>query len=252
MPMQISISNAIKGQINGGPSFSNLYSFSFDGIDENFSSPSNYTVLNGATNASISFWVKPTESNNIVVWKMGYASNNKRIACVWRSGNEALEISLDSSSYFWRTVNGSVPIDQWSHICWTYDGSQSRYLRPNLYVNGVLSTGSNAGVIITSLANDGILEIGGITGNFGGQYIDEFAVWNNTTLSQTQAEALYNLGEPNNLNNNGLPAPTTWFRMGDEATFNVDTWTMTDVNGGTVAVSSNNMALSNRSTDVPT
>ncbi len=238
------------------PSFSNVNSFLFDGVDEKMFSTANYTELNGSTNFSVSFWLKPIDSNDGLVFRFGTQGSTNRLACIYYPSLEIVIISFGTSSYYYRSVNGSIPLNQWSHIVYTYDGTQSRYNRPEIYVNGVLSQGTNNGVINSQSYFDGTLELGG-TGtsgqqNFGNNYIDEFAVWNSTTLTQTQANELYNSGTPSNLNNiaSGLTSPTTWFRMGEEATWNGFTWTMTDVNGGTVLRAAN-MQESSRTTDVP-
>jgi hypothetical protein len=151
-------------------------------------------------------------------------------------------------------VNGSIPLNQWSHIVYTYDGTQSRYNRPEIYVNGALSQGINSGVVNSQSNFNGTLELGGASGfTYGNNYIDEFAVWNSTTLTQTQANELYNGGTPSDLNNiaSGLAQPTTWLRLGENSVWNGFTWTMTDVNGGAV-LRAVNMQESSRTTDVPT
>ena len=258
--MQISISNAIGGgggaQGSATPSFSNVNSFLYDGVDEKMFSTANYTELNGSTNFSISFWLKPIDSNDGIVFRFGKQGSTSRLACIYYPSVEIIIISFGTSSYYYRSVNGSIPLNQWSHIVYTYNGALSRYNRPEIYVNGVLSQGTNSGVTSSQSNFDGTLELGG-TGtsgqiNFGNNYIDEFAVWNSTTLTQTQANELYNSGTPSDLNNiaSGLAQPTTWFRMGEEATWNGLTWTMTDVNGGTVLRAAN-MQESSRTTDVP-
>lgn len=259
--MQISISNAIGGgggaQGSATPSFSNVNSFLFDGIDEKMFSTANYTELDGTQNFSISFWIKPIDTHNGVVWRLGSQVGNNRLACVYNVSNQSLDISFNSSSLYFRTTTNSVPLNQWSHIVYTFDGTQSRYNRPNVHINGVDNSGSTTGITVTSSTFDGTLELGG-TGtsgqvNFGNNYIDEFAVWNNTTLTVAQSNELFNSGTPTDLNNiaSGLVQPTTWFRMGDLAVWNGFTWTMTDVNGGTV-VRAANMQESSRTTDVPT
>ena len=256
MSMQISISNAIGGgggaQGSATPSFQNLNSFEFDGVDDRLFSTSNYTEINGTQNFSISFWIKPTDTTNAVIWKIGKQSGNERLACIWRTtGN--VDISFNTSSYYYRTLSNSVPLNQWSHIVYTFDGTQSRYQRPRVYINGVIVNGTSTGIIVTSSDFNGVLELGGVPSGFGASFIDEFSVWNNTTLTESQANELYNGGAPSDLNNiaSGLIAPTTWFRMGDVASWNGTIWTMTDVNGGTV-VESVFMLESSRTTDVPT
>jgi len=262
--MQISISNAIGGGggTQGGgtptpPPFSNVNSFLFDGVDEKMFSTANYTEINGTQNFSVSFWLKPIDSNDGLVFRFGTQGSTNRLACIYYPSLEIVIISFGTSSYYYRSVNGSIPLNQWSHIVYTYNGTQSRYNRPEIYVNGVLSQGTNNGVINSQSYFDGTLELGG-TGtsgqqNFGNNYIDEFAVWNSTTLTQTQANELYNSGTPSDLNNiaSGLAQPTTWFRMGEEATWNGKTWTMTDVNG-VYTNRSVSMVEANRTTNVPT
>ncbi len=241
---------------NSTPSFQNLNSFLFDGIDEKMFSTANYTELNGTQNFSISFWIKPIDTNAGIVWRLGSQSGNNRLACLWRN-NGSIDISFNTNSYYYRTLANSVPLNQWSHIVYTYDGTQSRYNRPDVYINGVNANGNTAGVTVTSSAFDGTLELGGTgtsgTINFGNNYIEELAVWDNTTLTETQSNELFNGGTPTDLNNiaSGLTQPTTWFRMGDLAVWNGTIWTMTDVNGGTVAESVF-MQESSRTTDVPT
>ncbi len=238
------------------PEFSDVNSFLFDGIDEKMFSTANYTELDGSTNFSISFWIKPIDVNTGVVWKLGSQSGTNRLACLWRT-NGSVDISFNTSSYYFRTTPGSVPFNQWTHIVYTYDGTQTRYNRPNVHINGIDNNGVTAGVIVTSSSFDGLLELGGTgtsgTINFGNNYIDEVAIWNNTTLTETQSNELYNSGSPTDLNNiaSGLAQPTTWLRMGENSVWNGFTWTMTDVNGGAVLRAAN-MQESSRTTDVPT
>ena len=252
------MSNRYRSILSLGSStpFSNVNSFLFDGIDEKMFSTANYTEINGTQKFSVSFWLKPIDSNDGVVFRFGKQGSTSRLACIYYPSVEIIIISFGTNSYYYRSVNGSIPLNQWSHIVYTYDGTQSRYNRPEIYVNGVLSQGTNSGVTSSQSNFDGTLELGG-TGtsgqiNFGNNYIDEFAVWNNTTLTQTQANELWNGGTPSDLNNiaSGLAQPTTWFRMGELASWDGTKWTMTDVNGGTTLTSAF-MVEASRTTDVP-
>jgi hypothetical protein len=67
MPIQISISNAIKGEPSsgGGSSFLNQYSFEFDGSTDYIEVP-NSTSLNITTALSVSAWFKTTSANTIL------------------------------------------------------------------------------------------------------------------------------------------------------------------------------------------
>jgi hypothetical protein len=235
----------------GTTPFSNVYSFDYDGVDDKFASDNNYTELNGSTNASISFWIKPLDSSNAFIWRFGKTVGNQRLGCVWRT-NGMIDLSVNTGSYFFRTASGSVPLNQWTHICWTFDGSLSRYSKTNIYVNGVRSVSANTGSIVSSLDFNALLEIAGSGSSFGNFKLDEMSVWNNTTLTESQSLEIYNSGEPNDLNSlaSGTPNPTTWLRQGDSSTWNGTKWTMNDVNGPTV-LSSSNMIEANRTTDVP-
>jgi len=258
MPIEIGISTTIggiAGNTPGGdtPPFSNVNSFLYDGVDEKMFSTANYTELNGSTNFSISFWIKPIGTNTNGVWEIETQGNNETLNCRYLGSQQLIIIHFRSQSYYYRSAPNSVLLNQWSHIVYTYNGALARYDRPEIYVNGALSQGVNSGVPYTSSNFNGTLTFGDATQYvYGNNYIDEFAVWNDTTLTQTQANELYNGGAPSDLNNiaSGLAQPTTWFRMGEEATWNGFTWTMTDFNGSTILRGAN-MQESSRTTDVP-
>ena len=78
--------------------------------------------------------------------------------------------------------------------------------------------------------------------------IDELALFN-SALSQSDVTSIYNNGEPQSLD---AYSPLDWFRMGDNATWNGATWTMTSVGADTRIARSINMVEANRTTDVPT
>ena len=75
--------------------------------------------------------------------------------------------------------------------------------------------------------------------------IDEVAIWSGTDLRNNVAD-IYNNGVPNNLNDNGLTAPTTWWRCGDGDTAPTITDNASGGNNGTMT------NFSTFSTDVPT
>ena len=59
MPMQISISNAIRGGAQGsggGSSFASTNSFTFDGSSDYIDGSATYSELNGTTKATWSYW----------------------------------------------------------------------------------------------------------------------------------------------------------------------------------------------------
>lgn len=239
------------------PSFSNVNSFSFDGVDEYFLSDSTYTELDGQSKATISAWIK-VETN----------TDTLSYLCSIEGGSAftiAIRLQTVTSTLCWVYVNGagnnsraSATIGTikndglWHHLVVCLDLSLPNFQECQIYLDNVAQSmnGYFAGATLPN-ANSGLF-IGNrnsaYSGHFGGK-VDELAIWSGTDLRNDVA-TIYNSGVPNDLNNNGLTAPTTWQRMGENATWNGATWTMLDVNGNYMNRSIN-MVEANRTTDVP-
>jgi len=231
--------------LSGASSFSNTKSVDFDGVDD-YVDVTPYAALDGATSFSISFWIKPTAS---VVRYCFFIDGTTDIQITYRgnSGAEYIDMSLISTSYYARSTPGSVPLNQWTHVVWTWDGSQTRYNKYKLYINGQSDLNSNSGSTISSLGTFTKLWIGKLDSNEWTGFFDEFAIYKNTILTQADADTIYNSGTPNDLNNNGLTAPTNWWRMGDGDTFPTLTDNGSGGNNGTMT----NMVSGDIVTDVP-
>jgi hypothetical protein len=252
MSMQISISNAIKGQpsLGGGSSFENLYSFEFDGSTD-FIDCGNPTSLQITGNLALSAWIKKdassTSSNYMIIGKDGVsggtrsysllvnATTNKAQFNIWKSG------SLSNVS---GTTNISTGI--WYHIMAVNDGSDLK-----IYVNGTLeNTNVGGGGIIDNGTSD--FEIGrratapATRGYWNGK-LDEVAVWNSDQSSNVTT--IYNSGLPNDLTS---LSPISWWRMGDAATWTGKTWDLIDQGSGGNNGFSDTLPEPARQTDVPT
>jgi hypothetical protein len=220
--MQISISNAIKGQTSsgGGSSFENLYSFEFDGATDYIqSSTSPYSELDGQTKATFSLWVKPQLNQYGILF----------------------HVPRNTTS-----AQGQVLFDL------TQSASQDR---SRVFINGVNQTAvSNLTTRTQFSPSTGSLLIGEETRGYLTPFLgnmDEFAIWSGQDLRNDVA-TIYNGGVPNDLNDNGLTAPTTWYRMGENATWTGREWNpISDVQGSNDAVSAT-MPEAARTTDVPT
>jgi len=260
--MQISISNAIGGGggTQGGgtptpPPFSNVNSFSFDGVDDYFIGTSTYSELDGQNKATISFWAKFNHfSNARILTSVTRDSNlNNFVFMLCNVGNSLRFFTSSTSEYTYS--NAVLTANTWLHIMIAIDKTQgSSATRCKIFINGQDETSSIVNQSASALqTSNSSLYIGE---NQNGKYspmlgfIDEFAIWSGTDLRNDVA-TIYNNGTPTDLNNNGLTAPTTWQRMGEDATWNGATWTMTDVNGG-YTNRSIFMVEANRTTDVPT
>ena len=153
-----------------------------------------------------------------------------------------------------RTGSNVLTDNVWSHILVCYDGTLSNGSKTKIFINGLPATDSDS-TTSTSLVNANYpLSIGRRdqtpTYYYNGN-MDEIAIWSATDL-RNDASTIYNLGVPNNLNDNGLTAPTTWFRMGEEANYTGGEWTLVDQGSGSNNGSSTTLPPEALSTDVPT
>ena len=153
-----------------------------------------------------------------------------------------------------RTGSNVLTDNVWSHILVCYDGTLANGSKTKIFINGVDATDSDS-TTSTSLVNANYpLSIGRRdqtpTYYYNGN-MDEIAIWSATDL-RNDASTIYNLGVPNNINDNGLTAPTTWFRMGEEANYTGGEWTLVDQGSGSNNGSSTTLPPEALSTDVPT
>jgi len=216
------------------PPFSNVNSFSFDGVDDYFLIPSAITL---STDFSISAWIKPSNTTDTYNMILSCGSVGPYFAV--RSGGK-LHFYLSST---YETGAGVIQPNVWSHVAVTRTSGVLQ-----LYINGsaFASTSTQSNVIGSQTYN-----IGRYAPTNGFQFtgnIDELALFN-SSLSASDVTAIYNNGEPQSLD---AYSPFVWFRMGDNATWNGFAWTMTSVGTDTRTARSANMVEANRTTDVPT
>ena len=240
--------------------FKNLNSFNFDGVDDYFIGTSTYSELDGQNKMTFSAWIKAESlSSSSYLFAIGGSSTLFQVAVRLQSlsiTNARCHFYIGNASNSERSYAdlGAIKNDgQWHHIMICMDlVTFGNYDKVDFFLDGNLLT-TNGYYNPTSLGNAGSpLNIANRenpnTGLMVGA-IDEFAIWSGTDLRNDVA-TIYNNGEPTDLNNNGLTAPTTWQRMGKEAIWNGQTWIMVDVNGG-YTNRSINMVEANRTTDVP-
>lgn len=265
MSMQISISNAIKGEPSsgGGSSFENLYSFEFDGSTDFISVADNANLSfgNGTSDSpfSISCWAKVTQLST------GHSLFRKR-GDTTATYNWEYDMFISSTGIIYfrlfdvgsvirvgRITNaGLINTNTWYNIVATYDGrgGSTAYDGMKIYLNGVRVDNANtSNNTYTAMHN---LSAPVSIGKFTTGNIDEVALFN-TELSLSDVTTIYNGGIPNNLNDLTAP-PLSWWRMGDAATHNGREWELVDQgSGGNNAFSVTLPAPPTApSTDVPT
>jgi hypothetical protein len=162
--------------------------FSFDGADDIVQVASPGANLNIANTLTLDAWIYPTTSG---AFKNIIATDGPSNAYFLALYNLVPTVYFGGiSNPGWYTATGAIPLNQWSHIAVTYDGSQIKF-----YINGVLDT------TITGLSGNinsltGPFEIGSRSAypeySFAGS-IDEVDVFN-VVLSQAQIQSIYNAG----------------------------------------------------------
>ena len=206
-----------------GPTFTNIYSVLYDGVDDRTETSVNYSEFDGETKGTFSFWFKLN----------GDYSNDNHLAKVGppysrRTFEHQLLVSGDTTYKFSMAQTGagkqvSVNLGNlrtdglWHNLIFCVDLSLSTDAdKAKLFFDGDEETLSSALTLSSFPSHPAPLTIGGTSqGNksFPGN-IDEIAFWAGVDLRDDIA-TIYNSGIPNDLNNNGLTLPTTYYRMGD-------------------------------------
>ena len=249
--------------ISGGatpPSFQDIYSYEFDGVDDYIDCNSASSSISGDNEGTVSLWLQP---NDIV--------NGQRIICFSASTQtrQYLNLTLTASGFqvdmrtsSFSTTGFSVITDvnpfslgTWIHLAIVQDG-----VSPQLYVDGVavaqtFTVPDNDQKWLNDMGSFDSINIGrlftsDLDQNYFDGLVDEVSYFS-SALSSTDIETIYNNGAPNNLNDLTNP-PISWWRMGEAATYAGGEWTLVDQGSGGNNGSSLTLPPEAISTDVPT
>jgi len=221
-------------------------SFLFDGIDDYMETNSNYNMLDNSLYFTISLWVKLNDMST--AQRLIFLVGGRRIF-VYVTASGQVDCTIRSSTYYIRSNTNAITLGNWHNIVWTYDGTQTRYNRYELYIDGLSNVSSNNGYTATILPFTAPLNVGLVSNRYLNANINELAFWN-VTLSSTQAQEIYNNGKANDLNN--LPTasqPNNWWRS-ENSTFNGTNWSIPDTNGS-FPITTTNMNINSVVNDVP-
>ncbi len=248
--------------ISGGatpPSFQDIYSYQFDGVDDYIDCNSAVDTIKTDTQGTISAWIK-ISSGNSTIFTVSDISQIRRYIYLHIKGDLKLYSQLrngggNTSGWIIET-DDSLTLNTWYHVAVVQNASS-----PILYVNGVevsqtLLVGNQdhrwiGGLGFTSANN---IEIGRLKtldlnqNHFDG-LIDEVSYFS-SALSSTDIEAIWNNGVPNNLNELST-LPKIWYRMGESASWDGSNWTLTDQGSGGNNATTQNMPEASRVLDVP-
>ena len=200
----------------------NNYSMLFDGTSSYFDTTS--STVGQLQVMSVSAWFKETQN----------AATNTTLVANNGSTNKGWAIWIDGTKIRWQVADGTgslswtetvlqnfrtyAPLNQWNHICCTFDGSYSK-----IYINGVLRetwAATPTPYVVDYSGNVGNLIIGrrsySNAGFFRGR-IDEVGVFPRA-LTPAQIKLIYDANSTNtSIKLSNLPggAPVAWYRMGD-------------------------------------
>lgn len=187
-----------------------------------------FTSLNGATQATWSFWVRRDtwSASGLVLWARNQASGGRQWSFVTATGGTGagtffIAINTSTNASF-TTANSTFANATWYHITVVYDGSQgTANNRCIVYVNGtsVAAGGTYSGTMPTSLTTPGANAGAGMTffgNNTGGTHainsnIRDAAIWVGTAFSGAEVTELYNAGAPFDLATHSQGTPDHWW-----------------------------------------
>jgi hypothetical protein len=219
------------------------YSFNFDGTDD-YINCGNNANLQPTTEISVSAWFKTSSLTRQTIASRTYY----RLRLGLTGELEWAVFDSAATGVFAITSGVNYADNQWHNVVCTHQTNG----RSKIYVDGTLQV--DIAGLTTNVFNTSIEFLIGrrnfsVTQFFVGN-IDEVAVWT-SELSAAAVTAIYNGGKPKDLS--GL-SPVSWWRMGEEATYDGTTnqFTIPDQgSGGNTGTSSNTMLLETLVGDTP-
>lgn len=222
-------------RINIENAWQNNYSLSFDGVDD-YLDAGNSPLYTPTTNGwSVSFWFKKSvNGSQAIINKTGKFAGGGVFDKEWAINNRfnnkllfKLHFNNSTANYVDFESVQTLPLNQWTHIVITYDGSQTD-TGFNMYIDNQLlnSTNNLATVSLTGSYGSVFAGVSPLymsrssgTGYYE-MFIDEFILYKKVIDAAT-VNHLYNNGITGNPNE--APYATSdmvsYFRMGDGAVF---------------------------------
>ena len=194
------------------------YSLSFDGAGDYISASASNLPTSDYT---FSAWVKISSLGNYGILGYGDYSSVR--------GSNAFRFSSTELKNYWYgdDFNHSLTpsqvteiLNNWAHVAVIYDSSIGTYGQRVMYLNGnQIATNSPTGAAAFNLQNFtiGRTRHPSPPEDFNGN-IDETSIFN-YALSSAQVLEIYNNGRPNDLTTFSGTAPISWWRLGENAYF---------------------------------
>ena len=219
------------------------YVFSFDGTNDVLS----LSEIDSTGTKTYSCWINPTVSgNNGGFLTLANIDTDFVSIALWESEIHVMVAKSTAANNRKNTVQ-TISTNQWYHIVVV----KSTGSVDNIYINGVNQTlitngGWNAGNIPAQY-KIGSASFPTTPFTFSGS-ISNVATWN-AALNSTEVTEIYNQGSPLNLNTFSGNAPTAWWKLNAQDTFDGTSWTIKDYagsnDGTSVNMTSANLVQSN-------
>ena len=235
--------------------FQNLYSMDFGGVNE-YADVSSNTHLDYEYSNQFSFdiWAK-FDTDGIAAYIVSKRDGAlKRGYILLRNTSNQIEIYMQSSnSDIIRMVCTSAitSASGWNHIAWTYSGT-GLAIGHKIYINGVdqvLSVLGNPQVFGT-IQNAAKFQVSTVLDG----HLTQLAGWN-TVLTSSDVTSRYNSGTPADPREHGKAANLILYnQLGVGADYDstvADEWYLPDLINSDYDLTSSNMELADRTTDVP-
>jgi len=199
----------------------NVYSMSFDGINDSVNVGLIKPFDNDVSNFAISYWVKANFNLSMCHFDFRYNGATRGVALE----NNSSSIFFYTGGNFgttWSTPTSGLNNNEWNHIVINFDGSIATDSdKCEYWINGSKKTstvGSPGNSFSKAITGDGFLGSGFTFKLTGG--LDEFSTFN-VTLTESEILSIYNATEiasgvskTADLSQLTTP-PVKWYRMGD-------------------------------------
>lgn len=206
-----------------GAQTNNVYSMTFDGVDDYFNT--SFSGLNGVSETTISIWAK---TSNVTLGRFLYGNRDSSspfpgLACqTWTDGNIYFYVNSLSYLYF-NMASYGIQNDKWFNIVFVYNGSGSNNSeKVKIYVDGNIvgySINGNFPSSLQTTLNPLTIGLDQSANSYWNGLIDEVAIFDKALTADQIKFDLYSAttaGKTADIENNtNLPTPVAWYRMGD-------------------------------------
>ena len=204
---------------------SNVYSMSFDGVNDYLQTNSIFSALDGLQKMTLSLWMKPISGAPLYEYVVTVPRNttaNEHVFSFQHFENNYLSFSIDGRTTKYATGDiNAISYGQWNHVACVLDGTLSGADKMKIYINGADETTATSIGTFTALQNaSGGIIIGEepqLAYNPYKGLLDEVAIWN-TALTSTQIQSIYDATSTNLTKDLTTVSGSNliyWNRMGD-------------------------------------